>query len=164
MQNATPTINSSVVFASAADMQERARREHNQMSRWTFRHVENPIGIDDVRASVVRLRSSFASFAEKNLGKSDKELCREYLRAVQDQAKGGDETAKGEVRFITDTHPTIARCLMRRVVPEQEFAVLMNMIGVKTKELDPEVSEEEKDRVVGEMQNTIFNMCLKDKA
>lgn len=147
-------MTSAVCQASLAEVREKAREDGGEVCAFSFRSVERPLTMGERREKVLFLQDTFDRLAQENPGKTDAELAALLL-----EAHGGDGGSHTSLRaFVEDTHPRMASSIMRRRRDPRVMPNILRMLAVRERELG--ATQEEGDRIVGELQNAIFNECL----
>ena len=146
-------INGNVCFGTVEDMRQKAMANGSDFYEISHDEVKNPLHINTVEKLIKDVYKGFRSFAKSQPKDLDeKTLQQKYIELQQHD--------KDKMKFLTETHKTIADNLMKRKVPKKVYDAILYMVKTKKIELSRYHTEKEKDNAVYRMQNDLFNSCL----
>ena len=142
-------------MTTAEDVRREAKQNEGEMCTFKFRSVEKPLSIPERRAKILSLQKTFDELAGAHPSASNEDLRALLLEG----ARASDGTGPHSLHtFIVDTHPRMSKAIMTRNRPERVMLNIMRMLDVREKEMV--ASQAEGDRLVSNLQNSIFNECL----
>ena len=145
---------SDFVVDSVSNIRKKAEECGGEYYTTTYAKVENPLTIHEKEKLIKEIYNDFLKYKSSCKTSNEKKFYDTFF------SKFIAENPKKK-QMVEFTHKTLFDKLLKRKADPRIWDAVQYMIQTKKKEMSSDVSEAEKDKIVGKMQNDLFNSSLR---